>query len=151
MKKNREVLAEDDVNHYMFKIHTTLHYLQNRFQLLIFRKAEKFGLRPPQLVVLMELNRSGTLSLGELGKKVELSKGTVSKIVDSLVKMGIVSKEIILNNRRKVKISLLHSYKRGKELRNEILSAVISKTNIDELKNILISFEKLKKIINEII
>jgi DNA-binding MarR family transcriptional regulator len=134
----------------VLKIHTTLHYLQNRFQSLIFKKAEKFGLRPPQIVVLMELNRSGTLSLGELSKKIELSKGTASKIVDSLVKMGIVSREIIQNNRRKVKISLLHSYRRGKELRNEILSSIIGETNIDELKNILVSLEKLKNIINKI-
>jgi DNA-binding MarR family transcriptional regulator len=149
MKQNRKAPVKDNPAHYAREIRENLNYLQGKFQFLLLNKAKEFGLRSPQLVVMMELKRSGTLSLGGLSEKIGLSKGTVSKIVDKLVKMGIVSRKITSGNRRKVEISIQRSYKNRTALKNEVLYAIMKGVDSARLRDILASLEQLKAIINK--
>ncbi len=65
-----------------------------------------------QCHTLMELNKSGKIFLNELSVKLNLDKSTVSRIVESLVNIKLVKREIPKSNRRKTIISLTEEGRR---------------------------------------
>ena len=75
------------------------------------------GITLAQCHTLLELDSHRTITLNELSDKLYLDKSTVSRTVDSLVKMGMVNRIIPEENRRQVNISLTRS---GKDICNNI-------------------------------
>lgn len=65
------------------------------------------GLTGPQLLILQMLKRSAVpLSMGELADLVNLSQGTVTSILDRLLKKELVEKVRSTTDKRKVYVSL---------------------------------------------
>ncbi len=78
------------------------------------RKLEsQFGLTGPQLVCLRVIAYEGPLQPSELARKVDLSQGTVSGIVDRLARRQYVSRRRGTKDRRRVTLSILPA---GKDL-----------------------------------
>lgn len=72
------------------------------------RKLEsEFGLTGPQLVCLRVIEAHGPITPSDLARRVELSQGTVTGIVDRLVKRHLVSRRRSPADRRKVALALL--------------------------------------------
>ena len=64
------------------------------------------GLTGPQLRVLQILNRKGEIPIGELADLISLSQGTVTSILERLLKKSLVEKTRSTLDKRKVYVSL---------------------------------------------
>lgn len=64
------------------------------------------GLTGPQLLILQILNRKEAATMGELADSVSLSQGTVTSILDRLLKKAFVEKVRSTTDKRKVYVSL---------------------------------------------
>jgi DNA-binding MarR family transcriptional regulator len=67
------------------------------------------GLTTPQAITLQTLLRSGGLSASELARRVCLSPGTLSGILDRLEANGLIERRRSLDDRRKVMVHLTDS------------------------------------------
>jgi len=67
----------------------------------------QFGLTGPQLVCLRVIHQEGPLQPSELARKVDLSQGTVSGIIDRLARRQYVSRRRGTKDRRRVTLSIL--------------------------------------------
>ena len=65
---------------------------------------QQHGITGPQLIVLREIAATGSISAGDLAKRVSLSKGTVSGILERLEKRGLVVRQRSSDDRRQVHI-----------------------------------------------
>jgi len=63
---------------------------------------QRCGLTGPQLVVLKELERSGTLSASGLAQRVSLSQATVTGVIDRLLKRDLVLRTRDGSDKRRV-------------------------------------------------
>ena len=78
-----------------------------------------------QCFILGEIYRSGPITLADLGRRLALDKGWVSRAVESLVQDGLLVKESHSEDRRAVVISLSKvGQKRYKELDNSLNAQV---------------------------
>lgn len=68
--------------------------------------SKEFELTVPEMMIMLELYENKTLSLNELSEKIELPKSSVSRIVDGLVNREYVAREIPVENRRMVNLSI---------------------------------------------
>lgn len=73
----------------------------------------QFGLTGPQLVCLRVIAQAGPLQPSELARRVDLSQGTVSGIIDRLARRQYVSRRRGTKDRRRVTLSILPA---GKDL-----------------------------------
>jgi DNA-binding MarR family transcriptional regulator len=69
------------------------------------RLVQSHGLTGPQAIVLKELVRAGSLSSGELAKRVSLGHGTVTEIVKRLESRRLLKREQSAADRRRVNVS----------------------------------------------
>ena len=68
--------------------------------------SKKYGITGPQLWALKTIAANGSLSLGELSKKMYLHPSTISGVVDRLEKKGFVVRDRGQEDRRVVKVQL---------------------------------------------
>lgn len=74
------------------------------------KKLEKqVGLTGPQLVILQEISRLGTVSVGEVAKNVSLSQGTVTGILERMEKRGVVVRQRNRRDKRRVMVRVTES------------------------------------------
>lgn len=66
----------------------------------------QYDLTPAQFDVIATLGNTQGLSMGDIGEKTLITKGTLTGVVDRLEKKGIVAREIPPENRRSVIVSL---------------------------------------------
>jgi len=64
------------------------------------------GLTPAQAEVLTVLAGTGTLSLLELGRRLVCESGSPSRLIDALVRAGLVRRTVADTDRRRVELSL---------------------------------------------
>ncbi|MEO1210032.1 MAG: MarR family transcriptional regulator [Cyanobacteria bacterium J06638_20] len=64
------------------------------------------GLTPSQFDVIATLGNTNGLSMGDIGEKTLITKGTLTGVVDRLEKKGWVMREIPPDNRRSVIVRL---------------------------------------------
>lgn len=70
------------------------------------------GVTLAQCHALVELGDAGAINLAGLAERMELDASTLSRTVDSMVKAGLITRDINSDNRRAVVISLT---KKGEE------------------------------------
>lgn len=63
-------------------------------------------LTPPQFDVIATLGNTHGMSMGELGEKTLITKGTLTGVVDRLEKKGLVTRETPPENRRSIVVRL---------------------------------------------
>jgi len=80
---------------------------------------EKLGLTYTQYVVMMVFWEHGGMTEGELGAIVHLDSGTLAPLLKRLEKMGLVTRERLDTNERKLFVSLTEA---GQALREEALA-----------------------------
>ncbi len=109
-----------------------------------------FGITGPQLWVLKTVHQSGTLSLGELSKRMYLHPSTLTAAVDRLEKKGYVVRTRIEKDRRVIHVQLTPKGSRlARRAPNPIQGKMIyglKKLKKDELFLIYESIEKLVEI-----
>jgi MarR family transcriptional regulator, 2-MHQ and catechol-resistance regulon repressor len=66
----------------------------------------QFDLTPAQFDVIATLGNTNGLCMGELGEKTLITKGTLTGVIDRLIKKQLVCRETLLENRRSVIVQL---------------------------------------------
>ena len=67
---------------------------------------EEIGLTFPQSMLLLELRRSGRLSMGELSQRLQITQGVVTRMVDLILEKGLVERSRDEADRRVVQVEL---------------------------------------------
>ena len=86
------------------------------------KSAKKYGFTAPQLGVIFYLHVMPSITLQALSEHMNLTKSTVSGIVDRLEKQGVVTREIPKDNRRIVKLSISEEFKNDSIMKKAISS-----------------------------
>lgn len=66
----------------------------------------QYDLTPAQFDVIATLGNTAGLSMGDIGEKTLITKGTLTGVVDRLEKKGLVEREIPPENRRSIVVRL---------------------------------------------
>ncbi len=83
----------------------------------------QYDLTPAQFDVIATLGNTLGLSMGDIGQKTLITKGTLTGVVDRLAKKGLVSREVPPENRRSVIVRLTDD---GHQLFEQVFPAHIS-------------------------
>lgn len=113
-------------------------------------KAKQLGFTGPQMFVIFTLNNNPGISLQELSERMELSKSTVSGIVDRLVIQGDVLREIPHENRRCVRLFLSPEFLQKydlKKMKHQYLVDLIQDAEKQDLETIVLGLERLSELI----
>ncbi len=66
----------------------------------------ELGLTYPQYLVLLALGEDGTVSVGQLGERLQLDSGTLSPLLKRMESSGIVRRERRADDERQVEVAL---------------------------------------------
>jgi MarR family transcriptional regulator, 2-MHQ and catechol-resistance regulon repressor len=66
----------------------------------------QFNLTPAQFDVIATLGNTNGLSMGEIGEKTLITKGTLTGVIDRLIKKRLAIREVPEDNRRNVMVRL---------------------------------------------
>jgi MarR family transcriptional regulator, 2-MHQ and catechol-resistance regulon repressor len=66
----------------------------------------QFDLTPAQFDVIATLGNTNGLSMGEIGEKTLITKGTLTGVIDRLIQKQLVLREVPPDNRRNVMVQL---------------------------------------------
>lgn len=109
MKKNKSnneivsILDQDEfISQFFFYICMTHEYLSKPF--IEFFRIE-YGLNGNQMAAVGYLKQSGSMTMGELARKVDISKQQTTQLVNSLVEKGFVKRKVNKENRREIIVS----------------------------------------------
>jgi DNA-binding MarR family transcriptional regulator len=125
----------------------------NAIHLLRHVRAEDtaMGIGPAQASALSVIVFTGPLTLNELAETEQVKPPTMSRVVEALVKAGLVKRETDWDDRRSVRISptdkgtkLLHE---GRNRREKRLIKLLSKLDTDEIRYI----GKASRILSEVL
>jgi DNA-binding MarR family transcriptional regulator len=83
------------------------------------RIAATLGLTVSEFKLLRALKQNKSIPAGELAKRVELSSSRLTRILDGMVKKGIVTREAAEDDRRVIEISLTEAGRGIQESLNE--------------------------------
>ena len=93
-------------NHLEAHLGYWLRCLSNHVSLTFASRLEKHDVSVPQWVVLRVLYQKQPCSLNDLAAVVTVDKGALSRMVERLVKRGLVTRETPATNRRMVSLAL---------------------------------------------
>jgi len=117
-------------------------------------QCEKLGFTMPQLLLLHEVHNAPGITLNDLSVRMNLSKSTVSDIVERLQIRNIIRRERPENDRRITKLYLTDNTAPCgsllKEARQNLLLPLISRAESDELLRILEGFKLLNELITRV-
>lgn len=109
------------------------------FSKLSARDIERYGLTQPQFSVLEALGHLGPLTIGELGKKMLVTGGCMTVIIDNLERDGLVERVRSIEDRRVIKVGLTV---KGDELFRRIFHQ--HATRITEFASVLTEDEQVQ-------
>lgn len=122
--------------------------IQNCLNGRIESDAKGIGLNSMQLMLIYEIYENQGMTLNELCQRLELPKSTVSRIVDGLVLQGIVVREIPLENRRTVKLSIAEDFSARKDLEGSKAS-LVGDLDQEKTERIMNALQELKSAIKD--
>ncbi len=107
------------------------------FARLSARDIERYGLTQPQFSVVEALGHLGPMMIGDLGKKMLVTGGCMTVIIDNLERDGLVERVRSVEDRRVVKVGLTS---KGNEMFQRIFRQ--HATRITELASVLTEAEQ---------
>jgi DNA-binding MarR family transcriptional regulator len=121
----------------------------------VLQKAEASccGITLAQCHALIEIGRSGELSLNDLAGRLNLDKSTASRTVEGLASCGLVEREINPENRRSVAIRLtgkgMASCRAIEEKMDSYFGKVLGAIPADKRQQVVESLEMLLKVLED--
>ena len=120
------------------------------------KSAKKYGFTAPQLGVIFHLHMVPSITLQALSEHMNLTKSTVSGIVDRLEKQGVVTREIPKDNRRIVKLSITEEFKKNndicsmkKRFISDLISESIKNTNPEEVEKMIYGLKLFSSLLSK--
>ena len=102
--------------------------LESRLQLAVAERLREIGLSVPQCDVLTTLTEAEGLSQQELAKRLYVTKGNISGLLDRLEDAGLVERRSIAADRRQYAIYLTQSGREAAEKAIAVQHALIAAT-----------------------
>ncbi|MCT7955789.1 MarR family winged helix-turn-helix transcriptional regulator [Laspinema palackyanum] len=109
----------------------------------------QFDLTPAQFDVIATLGNTNGLSMGEIGEKTLITKGTLTGVIDRLIKKQLVIREVPQDNRRNVIVQLTDQ---GQELFEQSFPShiahlkerfdLLQPTEVEVLTNLLVQLRQ---------
>ncbi|NEQ50913.1 MAG: MarR family transcriptional regulator, partial [Leptolyngbya sp. SIO3F4] len=87
------------------------------------RFVKQHNLTPAQFDVIATLGNTQGMSMGDIGEKTLITKGTLTGVVDRLIKKGLATREVPAENRRSVIVKLTRN---GESLFEQVFPAHIT-------------------------
>jgi len=115
-------------------------------------KSNQHGFTYPQMRLILAIYKNQGTNLHELSEDCEMTKSTVSGIVDRLVAQQVVIREIPEEDRRTVKLYLSPDFLREfhiSKFKKQLLNGFIKDAPKEDLDTIINGFEKLLQLINK--
>lgn len=120
------------------------------------KSAKKYGFTSPQIGVIFHLYMMPSITLQSLSEHMNLTKSTVSGIVDRLEKQGVVTRKIPKDNRRIVKLSISEEFKKNndickmkKEFMADFISESIKNADPKEIEKMIYGLRQLSILLNQ--
>jgi DNA-binding MarR family transcriptional regulator len=128
-----------------------LHSASIRLLRLLRREDDSSGLSAPRLSALSVLVFSGPLSLAQLAEAEQVRPPTMSRVVDSLVEAGLVTREAKPGDRRSVRIEATEEGRRlldaGGERRVRALADRLARLAESERRALARGVEILERVV----
>ncbi len=109
------------------------------FGRLSAKDVERYGLTQPQFAVFEALGHLGPMTTGEVGKKILVTGGCVTVIVDNLEKEGLVGRDRSTEDRRVIRVQLTS---KGERLFRDVFQQHAKR--ITELASVLTEEEQIQ-------
>lgn len=122
--------------------------IQNCLNGKIESDAKGIGLNAMQLMMIYEIFENPGMTLNDLCQRLELPKSSVSRIVDGLVVKGIVVREIPMENRRVIKLSIADDFTARKDLEGAKAS-LVGDLDQEKTERIMNALQELKSAIKD--
>jgi DNA-binding MarR family transcriptional regulator len=108
---------------------------------------DSFWLPHAQSEAFMLIDHAGALSVGELAKKLQVTSGAVTQLIDPLVVRGFVQRVPSNKDRRTIHLSLTESGQKFKKdmkrAKQKKIAELLSVLNDEELRSITALMEKI--------
>lgn len=109
-----------------------------------------FNITPPQLTALQVLQRSGNITIGELGERMYLAYSTATDLIDRMERNELVVRVRDSNDRRVVRLQILP---KGEKLVDEViarrkayLGRILEEVNEEDRIHLMNSLKRLDDI-----
>lgn len=122
----------------------------------VFRKnvAGEYRCNKNQNRSIMIIGQHGSISPSTLGKYLDMRKGSLTTLIDSLVKKNLVIREIDKDDRRRYLLSLTNEGKKymehEKEMFRKVIKELFEKLSDDEIKSFSENMSKIVETMKKI-
>jgi DNA-binding MarR family transcriptional regulator len=126
--------------------------IQKIYKQHIFEITKQYGFTGAQFALIVELFKNPFKTLNEMSECLGLTKSTVSGMVDRLVGQEVVIREIPVNNRRIVQLSISPEFLKNngfKELMNQYMTDTIKGASEEEIEKMISGLEILYSLIKK--
>jgi len=126
--------------------------VQKRLRERMTKESQLHGFTFPQMFLIRSLFKYPGINLNDLSEHMELSRSTVSGIVDRLVSQRVVIREIPEEDRRTVRLFLDPQFLDKFDIlrfRKQMLAGLLKGASKEDLESIVYGFEKLLELIQD--
>ncbi|MBS4536360.1 MarR family transcriptional regulator [Clostridium sp. D2Q-14] len=142
----------DDINKNMLEFNNLFHSKISK----VFRgnMDNKYRCNKNQNKAIMTIGKYDNISPSTLGKYLDMRKGSLTTLIDSLVEKNLILKEMDNNDRRRYLLSLTDEGKKYFENQREIfknsIHTIFGKLNEDEIKIFSENMNKIVEIMKKV-
>lgn len=112
-----------------------------------FDMSAKFGITRPQFYIMSTLNQEGICKATKLAEMMEVKPSAITVMIDRLVRLGQVTRQLDENDRRVVLLKLtedgIETLVKAKAHQRALIAEQLFKLDLDELESFIRTFEKI--------
>lgn len=135
------------------RLHRAVSELVRRYQFRDRNEICCFGISVSQCYALEALAQAGTLTMGALASRMQLSVSAMTRVVDQLVAHGLVQRGVDAEDRR---VCCVEPTSKGRELLTRISGerlegeqAILDKLPAEHRESVILALEKLSRAVDE--
>jgi DNA-binding MarR family transcriptional regulator len=149
---NKTVL--DSVAENLFSTLPLIHRSIRKKLLKTVLESIKENIAPPHFEIMKLLEEAGTLHIAEIGERLQIARPQMTHLIDRLVELGMVKREIAAEDRRMINVMLTEKgiailNEHDSDIKDAIMETLSCLTD-EELQDLSTSLIKLRKIFSKI-
>ena len=114
----------------------------------------KVDIAPPHFEIMKLLDEAGTLHVAEIGERLQIARAQMTHLIDKLVDLGIVERQMDIDDRRMINIMLTIKGRAILEERDSNIKKATKETlsclTDEELEALSDSLEKMRTILSKL-
>ncbi|MFC2011918.1 MarR family winged helix-turn-helix transcriptional regulator [Chloroflexota bacterium] len=112
------------------------------------------NIAPPHFEIMKLLQEAETLHVAEIGERLQIARPQMTHLIDKMVELDIVDREISTEDRRMINITLTEKAKRILDEHDSVIRnaarEILSGLNDTELQDLSTSLHKLQRIFSQL-